>query len=239
MTASLTTAIALDPARSAALASHAWRAGRPARLSPAALAGVALAHAGLFALLLAAPDAPAPTQPPRPLTVSLIELAPKPVEPVVVPPPRPQPALDTPRPTPVPPEAVVAPPVPETPVAQPAPQPVAVPAPVPAPVVAEVAPPVPPAPTPPRPADYLTNPKPPYPALSRRLGEAGLVRLNVLVNADGSVGRLELDRSSGHPRLDRSAMETVQSSWKFEPARQGGKAVPAWVIVPIQFTLRS
>ncbi|MEW6592049.1 MAG: energy transducer TonB, partial [Pseudomonadota bacterium] len=91
----------------------------------------------------------------------------------------------------------------------------------------------------PRPADYLTNPKPPYPALSRRLGEAGLVRLNVLVNADGSVGRLELDRSSGHPRLDHSAMETVQSSWKFEPARQGGKAVPAWVIVPIQFTLRS
>lgn len=244
MTASLANAIAFDSARRAA---HAWRAGRPARLSPAALAGVALAHAGLFALLLAAPDAPAPTLPPRPLTVSLIELAPDPVEPVVVPPPprpvvqppRPQPVLAAPRPTPAPPDAVVAPPVPETPAAQPAPQPVAAPDPVPAPVVAEVAPPAPPAPTPPRPADYLTNPKPPYPALSRRLGEGGLVRLNVLVNADGSVGRLELDRSSGHPRLDRSAMETVQSSWKFEPARQGGKAVPAWVIVPIQFTLRS
>lgn len=247
MTASLANAIAFDSARRAA---HAWRAGRPARLSPAALAGVALAHAGLFALLLAVPDAPAPTVPPRPLTVSLIEPAPEPVEPVVVPPPprpvvqppRPQPVLAARRPSPAPPQAAVAPPVPETPapqtpVVQPAPQPV--PAPAPAPVMAEIAPPAPPAPMPPRPADYLTNPKPPYPALSRRLGEEGLVRLNVLVNADGSVGRLELDRSSGHPRLDRSAMETVQSSWKFEPARQGGKAVPAWVIVPIQFTLRN
>ena len=94
-------------------------------------------------------------------------------------------------------------------------------------------------PTPPRPADYLANPKPSYPSLSRRLGEEGTVRLNILVNPDGSVARLELARSSGYPRLDRSAMETVQSSWKFEPARQGGKPVAAWVIVPIQFTLRS
>ena len=94
-------------------------------------------------------------------------------------------------------------------------------------------------PTPPRPADYLANPKPSYPSLSRRLGEEGTVRLNILVNPDGSVARLELARSSGHPRLDRSAMDTVQSSWKFEPARQGGMPVAAWVIVPIQFTLRS
>jgi protein TonB len=100
-----------------------------------------------------------------------------------------------------------------------------------------------PAPAPPltqpRPADYRTNPKPSYPSLSQRLGEAGTVRLNILVNPDGSVARLELAKSSGYPRLDRSAIDTVQSSWKFEPARQGGMPVAAWVIVPIQFTLRS
>ncbi|HMM73286.1 MAG TPA: energy transducer TonB, partial [Rhodocyclaceae bacterium] len=97
-----------------------------------------------------------------------------------------------------------------------------------------------PAPSlPPHPANYLANPKPPYPLLSRRLGEAGTVRLNILVNPDGSVDRLELAQSSGYPRLDRAALETVQSSWKFEPARQGGRPVAAWVIVPIQFTLRS
>lgn len=93
--------------------------------------------------------------------------------------------------------------------------------------------------TPPHAADYLNNPKPPYPALSRRLGEAGTVRLNVLINPDGSVARLELAQSSGHPRLDRAAVETVQSHWKFEPARQRGQPVSAWVIVPIEFTLRS
>jgi protein TonB len=96
----------------------------------------------------------------------------------------------------------------------------------------------PPPPTPPRPADYLNNPKPPYPALSRRLGEEGSVRLKVLVNADGSVARLEMVKSSGHPRLDRSAMDTVPS-WKFVPAHQDGKPIADWVTVPIQFTLRS
>lgn len=94
-------------------------------------------------------------------------------------------------------------------------------------------------PTPPRPADYLNNPKPHYPALSKRLGEQGIVRLNILVSADGSVSRLEIASSSGYPRLDEVARQTVQSSWKFEPARQAGKPVPAWVIVPIAFTLRS
>jgi protein TonB len=136
--------------------------------------------------------------------------------------PVPQPVVEIPEPTPLP------EPVPEV---FPPPAPVAE-APKPAPSL-------PPAPTPPHPADYLNNPKPSYPALSKRLGEEGTVRLNILVNPDGSVARLELERSSGHPRLDRSAMDTVQSSWKFEPARQGGKPVAAWVIVPIQFTLRS
>ena len=119
----------------------------------------------------------------------------------------------------------------------PAPEPESLP--LPAAVVEAPRPAPPPAPIPPRPADYLNNPRPPYPSLSRRQGEQGIVRLNILVNPDGSVARLDLLKSSGYPRLDRSAMETVQSSWKFEPARQGDTPVSAWVIVPIQFTLRS
>ncbi|MGQ9861778.1 MAG: energy transducer TonB, partial [Thiobacillaceae bacterium] len=107
-----------------------------------------------------------------------------------------------------------------------------------APRAPEPATPATPLPTPPVPADYLNNPKPPYPALSRRMREEGVVRLNILVNPDGSVARLEVARSSGYPRLDESAMKTVQSSWRFEPARQAGKPVAAWVIVPIRFTLR-
>ena len=74
--------------------------------------------------------------------------------------------------------------------------------------------------------------------LSKRLGEQGVVQLRVFVNADGSVGKLELRRSSGHPRLDQSTMSTVQA-WRFVPARQGSQAVAAWVVVPIHFTLGS
>jgi protein TonB len=217
----------------------------PQRLSPASLAAVTFAHAGLLGLLVLAPATPEPITPPRPLMVSLIEPQVEAPQPHPRPKPKPQPPkpvakpLPTPvlaaKPTPVP-QPVVAPPEP-TPLPEPVPE--VLPAPVPMGEISRPAPPSPPAPTPPHPADYLNNPKPSYPALSKRLGEEGTVRLNILVNPDGSVARLELERSSGHPRLDRSAMDTVQSSWKFEPARQGGMPVAAWVIVPIQFTLRS
>lgn len=213
------------------------------RISPAALIGVTFAHAGLLSLLLLAPATPEPVTPPRPLMATLID--PKIEEPQPEPKPQPPKPEAKPLPTPVlaakPTPAPVPHTVNEAPEPTPAPDPMPNVLPPPAPVAEapQPAPPSPPAPTPPRPAVYLHNPKPPYPSLSKRLGEEGTVRLNILVNPDGSVARLELAKSSGHPRLDRSAMDTVQSSWKFEPARQGSTPVAAWVIVPIQFTLRS
>lgn len=86
-------------------------------------------------------------------------------------------------------------------------------------------------------ADYLDNPKPPYPALSQRLREEGEVRLRVWVDADGAAGRVALFRSSGIERLDRIALETVRR-WRFTPARQGDQAVAAQVIVPVAFNLK-
>lgn len=101
---------------------------------------------------------------------------------------------------------------------------------------------VPPAPAPVSPprfdADYLDNPAPAYPALSRRLGEEGRVLLRVFVDPDGSAARVEIRDSSGYERLDRVARDTV-GRWRFLPARQGDKAVGAWVLVPISFSLRS
>jgi protein TonB len=213
------------------------------RLSRPALAGVAGMHALLLGLLLTAPRASEPVTPPTPLMVALIK--PEVVQPEPKPEPRPEPPKPQVKPLTPPPvlaaerPAPVPTPVVEAPKPEPKPEPVPEVLPPPAPpVVAEAPKPAPP-PTPPVPADYLNNPKPPYPALSRRMREEGVVRLNILVNPDGSVARLEVARSSGYTRLDESAMKTVQSSWKFEPARQAGKPVAAWVIVPIQFTLRS
>lgn len=86
-------------------------------------------------------------------------------------------------------------------------------------------------------ADYLDNPKPPYPVLSQRLREEGEVRLRVWVDANGAATRVALFRSSGFERLDRIALETVQR-WRFTPARQGDQAIAAQVIVPVTFNLK-
>lgn len=87
-------------------------------------------------------------------------------------------------------------------------------------------------------ANYLNNPAPAYPRLSRRMGEEGRVLLRVQVSTAGTPAQVELQQSSGFPRLDEVAAETVRL-WKFVPARQGGRPVEAWVIVPILFSLKN
>jgi protein TonB len=123
--------------------------------------------------------------------------------------------------------------------------PVVLPAPTPEPVkpvataMASVAAPVPPPIVAPRfDADYLDNPAPAYPTLSRRLGENGRVLLRVHVTPDGIAAQVEIRESSGFERLDKAARDTVQR-WRFVPARQGDRGVAAWVLVPISFSLRS
>jgi len=85
-------------------------------------------------------------------------------------------------------------------------------------------------------ADYLDNPAPGYPSLSKRLGEQGKVFLRVLVNSQGFPDKVEIDKSSGFARLDNAALHAVER-WKFVPARQGAQAVVASVIVPVSFVL--
>jgi protein TonB len=86
-------------------------------------------------------------------------------------------------------------------------------------------------------ANYLNNPKPPYPSLSRRLGEEGVVLLRVYVDVTGQPEQIQMAKSSGFERLDAAALQAV-ARWKFVPARQGKITVAAWVQVPISFQLR-
>jgi protein TonB len=85
-------------------------------------------------------------------------------------------------------------------------------------------------------ADYLHNPRPSYPRISRRLGEQGEVLLRVEVSPHGRPMQVTLHASSGYERLDQAAMEVVEH-WQFVPARRGIRSVKAWVIVPIVFSL--
>lgn len=164
---------------------------------------------------------------------------PPPAPPVATPtPPRPRPR---PAPQPLPLPVAVATPEPSTlaPVAPPSPP--ATPAPA-EPVVA-AAPPTPPAPpAPPRiempssSADYLNNPRPPYPPLSKRLGEQGKVVVRVYIEVDGTASRAEVRQSSGFERLDQTAVQTVQR-WRYVPGKRAGVPEAMWFNVPINFVL--
>jgi protein TonB len=87
-------------------------------------------------------------------------------------------------------------------------------------------------------AGYLRNPEPPYPPVSRRLGEQGTVQLRVQVSPEGRAARVEVQRSSGFPRLDEAAAAAVRE-WRFVPARRGDAPIEAAVIVPIVFRLEA
>ena len=82
------------------------------------------------------------------------------------------------------------------------------------------------------------NPKPPYPISSRENGEQGAVMLYACITDHGKVERLDLAQSSGHPALDRSALNTVRH-WSFRPAQESGKAIPMCYRLPIRFLLSS
>ncbi len=84
----------------------------------------------------------------------------------------------------------------------------------------------------------LRNPKPPYPISSRENGEQGAVMLHACINDHGTVERVVLAQSSGHPALDRSALNTVRH-WHFRPAQESGKSIPMCYRLPIRFLLSS
>jgi periplasmic protein TonB len=85
-------------------------------------------------------------------------------------------------------------------------------------------------------ADYLQNPKPVYPALSRRMGEQGRVVVRVLIGADGTAQRAEVRSSSGFERLDQAALQTVLR-WRYVPGKRAGVPEAMWFNVPINFVL--
>jgi periplasmic protein TonB len=150
------------------------------------------------------------------------------------PPPRPQ-AIREPKPTPAPnaPTGSVEPPPPPAPIAPPAP---------PEPPAPPAAPPAPPAPKlveiSQGQTQYIREPRPVYPAMSKRLGETGTVIVAVYFNSAGIPKRAEIFKSSGYERLDQAAREAAMSS-QVTPIRQPGanEATVYLLKAPFNFTL--
>jgi len=85
-------------------------------------------------------------------------------------------------------------------------------------------------------ASAAGNPKPVYPAASRKLGEVGTVMIRVYVLADGTVGELHLAQSSGFGRLDAAALDAVRK-WRFVPAMRAGQPIAMWYMQSVRFAL--
>ncbi len=83
---------------------------------------------------------------------------------------------------------------------------------------------------------HLNNPQPPYPPQSEEAEEEGSVGLRVRVEANGRASDVQLAKTSGYPRLDRSALRTVRG-WRFTPATRGGEPIPYTYIFSVQFKL--
>lgn len=85
--------------------------------------------------------------------------------------------------------------------------------------------------------DYLRNPPPVYPEISRRLREEGTVWLKTSVNVKGRATQINIVKSSGFDRLDKAAQNSVRQ-WRFRPAQFAGLAVESMVEIPIIFQLK-
>jgi len=64
-----------------------------------------------------------------------------------------------------------------------------------------------------------------------------LVVVEAHVRAEGTVREVRIDQSSGYDRLDQAAADAVSQA-RFIPARRNGRAVDAWVKVPVRFVLK-
>ncbi len=85
-------------------------------------------------------------------------------------------------------------------------------------------------------ADYLKNPPPGYPRISRRNGEQGTVIVRVFISTQGTPEKAEVRTSSGFARLDQAALEAVQR-WRFVPGRRNGTPEAMWFNIPVRFIL--
>jgi periplasmic protein TonB len=84
---------------------------------------------------------------------------------------------------------------------------------------------------------FLQLPEVVYPRLSQRHGETGLVIVRAHVGTDGGAPHsVQIEKSSGHARLDQAAMAAVQKA-RFKPYAEKGQPVEGWALIPIRFEL--
>lgn len=77
-----------------------------------------------------------------------------------------------------------------------------------------------------------------YPPVAIDNNIQGKVLLKFVVNADGTVGRIEIVKGVDQS-LDQEAVRVIGSLPAFKPGRQNGVAVPVWFMIPVNFRLKT
>jgi protein TonB len=75
-----------------------------------------------------------------------------------------------------------------------------------------------------------------YPAIARRKGWQGTVRLELHIEPDGLISRLRIDKTSGYPLLDRAAVRSLQLASVPRAGRWlNGQAID--IVIPVEYRL--
>ena len=76
-----------------------------------------------------------------------------------------------------------------------------------------------------------------YPEVAKENNIQGKVIVRFCVTSKGGVDKVEILKGVD-PELDKEAVRVVKTLPTFKPGKQGGKPVPVWYMVPINFTLK-
>jgi protein TonB len=76
-----------------------------------------------------------------------------------------------------------------------------------------------------------------YPAIARENNVQGRVTIKFCVTPKGGVDQVSIVKGVD-PELDAEAIRVIKTLPLFKPGKQGGKPVPVWFILPINFKLK-
>ena len=75
-----------------------------------------------------------------------------------------------------------------------------------------------------------------YPAIARRKGWQGVVKLQLLIESDGHISDLHIEQTSGYALLDKAALSSLQLAHVPDASQWlDGKAVS--IVVPVEYRL--
>lgn len=83
---------------------------------------------------------------------------------------------------------------------------------------------------------FIDKPALEYPLTARQKGWEGTVTLRFEMRADGTIGVIEVAKSSGHAILDTAAQEALKQ-WRHRPPDEPNQSASAWATLDFNFTL--